>query len=535
MLSDQLTAKQGPLSRVWLASHWERKISKAQFLHTNLNTAIDCIYNNQTQEPIALRISGQLLLGIVRIHSRKTRYLLEDCNGALTKIKTAFKKVNVNMSDTSHVKANLDTITLPQQLDEFDFLLPETIFTTARGESDPILDSLMTQNGFLDTQDASFDETIEMGRLLEAGEESFYRGLGHIEMARREVEPGLLEQPYTPDILDTNLDKLHLHDQPEAGGDITMGQQREEEGGLDFDFGDFGDVEEQRRDQTPLPEFNLPGQENVDSSLDALMETGIVPVSEPDHIVFGMTDDSLIEQQQPETRRRRRLVVDRVTEIPFDELKQYINDTSAIINKNIDSELETTPKTTKIDLNKPTGCIEGSEIQKVITKWNQKQNISSTLINEPRWDTSIGTNLPTSAQAGRYEPMGELREEFGEQFDFGDFDFQDGAAMVEDSNLYPESTFPTRGVQDIGTGQISFGNIDIQQPIISASTKETSNKLQQKFQQKATVQFNELVTPGSKKSDAARSFFDVLLLASKDMIKVNQQMPYGPIVISNKV
>lgn len=40
MLSDQLTAKQGPLSRVWLASHWERKISKAQFLHTNLNTAI---------------------------------------------------------------------------------------------------------------------------------------------------------------------------------------------------------------------------------------------------------------------------------------------------------------------------------------------------------------------------------------------------------------------------------------------------------------------------------------------------------------
>lgn len=33
------------------------------------------------------------------------------------------------MSDTSHVKANLDTITLPQRLDEFDLLLPETIFT----------------------------------------------------------------------------------------------------------------------------------------------------------------------------------------------------------------------------------------------------------------------------------------------------------------------------------------------------------------------------------------------------------------------
>jgi cohesin complex subunit SCC1 len=38
-------------------------------------------------QPMALRLSGQLLLGVVRIFSRKTRYLLEDCNEALVKIK----------------------------------------------------------------------------------------------------------------------------------------------------------------------------------------------------------------------------------------------------------------------------------------------------------------------------------------------------------------------------------------------------------------------------------------------------------------
>ena len=38
-------------------------------------------------EPMALRLSGQLLLGVVRIYSRKARYLLEDCNEALMKIK----------------------------------------------------------------------------------------------------------------------------------------------------------------------------------------------------------------------------------------------------------------------------------------------------------------------------------------------------------------------------------------------------------------------------------------------------------------
>lgn len=39
------------------------------------------------QPPMALRLSGQLLLGVVRIYSRKARYLLEDCNEALVKIK----------------------------------------------------------------------------------------------------------------------------------------------------------------------------------------------------------------------------------------------------------------------------------------------------------------------------------------------------------------------------------------------------------------------------------------------------------------
>ena len=47
---------------------------------------IDAITTND-HEPLTLRMSGQLLLGVVRIYSRKTRYLLEDCNEALGKIK----------------------------------------------------------------------------------------------------------------------------------------------------------------------------------------------------------------------------------------------------------------------------------------------------------------------------------------------------------------------------------------------------------------------------------------------------------------
>jgi cohesin complex subunit SCC1 len=40
---------------------------------------------------MALRTTGHLLLGIVRIYSRKAKYLLADCNEAFIKIKLAFR------------------------------------------------------------------------------------------------------------------------------------------------------------------------------------------------------------------------------------------------------------------------------------------------------------------------------------------------------------------------------------------------------------------------------------------------------------
>ena len=41
----------------------------------------------QEVEVMALRLSGKFLLGVVRIYSRKAKYLLDDCNEALLKIK----------------------------------------------------------------------------------------------------------------------------------------------------------------------------------------------------------------------------------------------------------------------------------------------------------------------------------------------------------------------------------------------------------------------------------------------------------------
>lgn len=54
----------------------------------------------QEVEIMALRLSGQLLLGVVRIYSRKAKYLLDDCNEALLKIKMVRALAPLSASDT---------------------------------------------------------------------------------------------------------------------------------------------------------------------------------------------------------------------------------------------------------------------------------------------------------------------------------------------------------------------------------------------------------------------------------------------------
>jgi hypothetical protein len=84
--SESLLSKTGPLARVWLSANLERKLSKTHILQSDIKSSVGAIVD-QGQAPMALRLSGQLLLGVVRIYKRQAGYLLDDCNDALVKIK----------------------------------------------------------------------------------------------------------------------------------------------------------------------------------------------------------------------------------------------------------------------------------------------------------------------------------------------------------------------------------------------------------------------------------------------------------------
>ncbi|KAJ6609858.1 Rec8 like protein-domain-containing protein [Mycena sp. CBHHK59/15] len=121
--SETILSRRGPLGKVWLAAHMERKLSKTQTLQTDIEQSVGAIMGQEV-EVMALRLSGQLLLGVVRIYSRKAKYLLDDCNEALLKIKMAFRPGIVDMTE-DQLAVNKNAITLQGNAFDIDLLLPD--------------------------------------------------------------------------------------------------------------------------------------------------------------------------------------------------------------------------------------------------------------------------------------------------------------------------------------------------------------------------------------------------------------------------
>lgn len=76
--------------------------------------------------PIALRLSGHLLLGLVRIYSWKVNYLFQDCNRMLSTIRTAFASMEVDLPFDAD-RAPFEVITLPETFNLDDVNLDDAI------------------------------------------------------------------------------------------------------------------------------------------------------------------------------------------------------------------------------------------------------------------------------------------------------------------------------------------------------------------------------------------------------------------------
>eukprot|EP00240_Pyramimonas_obovata_P016162 CAMPEP_0118928380 /NCGR_PEP_ID=MMETSP1169-20130426/5641_1 /TAXON_ID=36882 /ORGANISM="Pyramimonas obovata, Strain CCMP722" /LENGTH=288 /DNA_ID=CAMNT_0006870331 /DNA_START=177 /DNA_END=1040 /DNA_ORIENTATION=+ len=124
--SHQILAKKGPLGTIWIAAHMDRKLRKNQIYDTNITSSVDTIL--QPQMPLALRLSGQLLLGVVRIYSRQVGYLFTDCSEALVKVKQVMRP-GVGLVDlpAEATTATFGAVTLPDNYAELDLSASQAV------------------------------------------------------------------------------------------------------------------------------------------------------------------------------------------------------------------------------------------------------------------------------------------------------------------------------------------------------------------------------------------------------------------------
>eukprot|EP00257_Ricinus_communis_P013886 XP_015571431.1 sister chromatid cohesion 1 protein 2 isoform X1 [Ricinus communis] len=125
--SHSFLSRKGPLGAIWVAAYCFKKLKKAQVTQTDIASSVDKILQDEF-DAVTYRVLAYLLLGVVRIFSKKVEYLFDDCNKVLLKIKD-FMVRNKERALMETLCAPYSSITLPErfELDAFNLEIIEDI------------------------------------------------------------------------------------------------------------------------------------------------------------------------------------------------------------------------------------------------------------------------------------------------------------------------------------------------------------------------------------------------------------------------
>ncbi|XP_073045392.1 sister chromatid cohesion 1 protein 2-like [Primulina eburnea] len=124
--SHLLLSKKGALGTVWVAAHCHKRLKKNEVKQTDISSSVEKILLDEVPV-VTYRILAYLLLGVVRIYSKKVEYLFHDCHDVLAKLhefKISKRACGISISvSRTHKRA----IAWPKrfELDTFDLEVSE--------------------------------------------------------------------------------------------------------------------------------------------------------------------------------------------------------------------------------------------------------------------------------------------------------------------------------------------------------------------------------------------------------------------------
>lgn len=509
----ELLANQGPLAHVWLASNYDKRLSKAQLLKTNLVSSSELISNRpirpganlgQThqqsssstandQSPITLRLSGQLLLGVVKIYSRKTKYLLDDIQEVLNKLKHSFTyasgaslgsaaaQVNVPASHTS--LPNVNRITLQDQVTNLDLLYQEDLNLDDEPAARPAaLLNRFAESSSSNVLDATADTSIEIARGVEASED-FDLGLDFDIDMDDSVEQGRDAQAPMSDSATPDHSLLDID--PKGPSPLDMGQPLET-------------IDELRQ---------LPSSPAVDAqSPPSPQQNEPAPRLRPARRLVGRSEEGV-------RTTKKRVVLDSPDELerglPLDVLRsiQHLQTHGRFNDEHLTLHLTQSEKLQLIN-----------EIAAPSTKRRRIWNL----------DTQLSDAAHALAEAERQQHQSNENEESPLDYDL-DFDLSMPSLESDDrsSSIDASQDSAVSNVETTSRAAAVLRSAFLDEPTTTLDgfmAKDMHVKADDTLPLGAVGQTDTHVTI-NKRREATKGFFEMLVLATHDCVSLHQTLP----------
>ncbi|PHH88787.1 hypothetical protein CDD83_7050 [Cordyceps sp. RAO-2017] len=597
--SETLLNKSGPLARVWLSANLERKLSKNHILQSNVTDSVEAIIT-PNQAPMALRLSSQLLLGVVRIYQRKTRYLLDDCNEAMMKIKMAFRSSGNNDMAANLQMPNREALLLPDKITPYDNLElpPPPDASWLLSQVDEVTATPIGRKGRVSNRDINLQEDFDNSQFLQGSNGLDEDALAPMDDLELELDFGLdmdggpsqsiemgRDAPAPRDIEDDVFSEpdIAARPEPEAAAkddprplDLGDDAVRIADGEGDIQMGD-DDFGFNPGDQSAMPDMPdmpgpgpAPGPDPADFARERISESPLSDIDEAfareveaEYISHYQTDlyepqedadQTLVRRPAQRPKKQKIMVPDSEIALSSSHIKQQQADRQNIIKPA--TFLPRDPFLLALmDMQRNGGFVSSIMMEGRSSAWAPELRGMLSLnsvrgMSELKRKRDSGIADVESDQGAVKSPRLELGDETEFGFDGDGLGNQSAAAdgtvleiPADDDDhhggeasspmpAFDETTAPL--VHPADSGPVSIGTkhaVHILRDLFGPEAATNDEK-----RKKTSVVFQNLLPEKrTTKAEATKMFFECLVLATKDAIKVEQGPELGaPIRVRGK-
>lgn len=501
-------------------------------------TFLDEIVNGNLP-PMALRLSGQILLGASRIYWRKARYLLEDCNETLDRLKLNFKTDAQVDLPQEHSRAPLASITLASNFSTAaatNLLLPEPEL-----DLDEILNMVATQPAPAAANSNNLmKEKFNLGKATgnPQGADSNDSLLQAFPMSEDfEIETGRRLTDLSGMNMSRDTNPFVNRDSPATFKleDIEMGRR-----------------ESMASAATAMSPMRLPSTPGKDTTL-AMMDDGDLMWDSPAAAVDSASPLPAAPFNTPPKPRataankKRKVALDEVTELSSSQIQRQVKDTSDILLGGAGSKQGKRGKSSSsanahgsgaASFHAADAAAAANELRRISLAEGESE--AAALLARPVFEGDL--IMDTFGDLFRSNPLSQLRREEAEKSAAnasvsGDIAKESELGAIAGENVTtaadnasvsgfmpvdndfmddaPSAVFETSG----SGNNASSGPITLD---IAAAVESSAG---------AAVTLQSIIS-GQTRSTAAKAFFDVLAGAARGQWAVQQPSPFGIISLS---